>query len=146
MLDYAQPGATFLVNSPFGPDEIWDHFPREVQEDIIDKELKVYCIDATEVARETGMGRRINTIMQTCFFAISGILPRDEAIEKIKDAIKKTYGNKGDEIVQLNFNAVDGTLANLHEVKVPDRDHRHLHAAADRLRRGARISSSGSPR
>jgi len=120
MLAYAEPGATFLVNSPFGPDEIWDQFPREVQEDIKAKNLKVYCIDATSVARETGMGRRTNTIMQTCFFAISGILPRDEAIAKIKDAIKKTYGKKGDEIVQLNFNAVDGTLANLHEVTVPD--------------------------
>jgi len=119
MLDYAQPGATFLVNSPFSPDEIWDHFPKEVQEDIKAKDLKVYCIDATRVAKETGMGRRTNTIMQTCFFAISGILPRDEAIAKIKYAIKKTYGNKGDEIVQLNYNAVDGTLANLHEVTVP---------------------------
>ncbi|MEX1310853.1 MAG: pyruvate:ferredoxin (flavodoxin) oxidoreductase [Candidatus Sulfomarinibacteraceae bacterium] len=120
MLSYAEPGATFLVNSPFGPDEIWDHFPKEVQEDIKAKNLKVYCIDATAVARDTGMGRRTNTIMQTCFFAISGILPRDEAIAKIKAAIKKTYGAKGDEIVQLNFNAVDGTLANLHEVAVPD--------------------------
>jgi pyruvate-ferredoxin/flavodoxin oxidoreductase len=119
MLAYAQPGATFLVNSPFGPDEIWEHFPREVQKAIIDLGLKVYCIDATEVARETGMGRRTNTIMQTCFFAISGILPREEAIEKIKSAIKKTYGAKGDEIVRLNFEAVDGTLANLHEIKVP---------------------------
>jgi len=120
MLAYAQPGATFLVNSPFGPDEIWDEFPREVQEDIISKKLKVYCIDATTVARETGMGRRTNTIMQTCFFAISGILPRDEAIAKIKESIKKTYGKKGDEIVQLNFKAVDSTLANLHEVAIPD--------------------------
>jgi len=120
MLEHAQPGATFLVNSPFGPEEIWDHFPVEVQRAIIDKNLKVYCIDATDVARETGMGRRTNTIMQTCFFAISGILPRDEAIEKIKAAIKKTYGKKGDEIVELNFNAVDSTLANLHEVKVPN--------------------------
>jgi pyruvate-ferredoxin/flavodoxin oxidoreductase len=119
MLAYAQPGATFLLNSPFGPDEIWNQFPREVQEDIKAKGLKVYCIDATRVANETGMGRRTNTIMQTCFFAISGILPREEAIEKIKYAIKKTYGNKGDEIVQLNYNAVDGTLANLHEVTIP---------------------------
>jgi pyruvate-ferredoxin/flavodoxin oxidoreductase len=119
MLEYAQPGATFLVNSPFGPDKIWGEFPREVQQEIIDKELKVYCIDATQVARETGMGRRTNTIMQTCFFAISGILPRDEAIAQIKDSIKKTYGKKGDEIVQLNFDAVDGTLANLHEVEIP---------------------------
>ncbi len=121
MLAHAQPGATFLVNSPFGADAIWDELPREVQQAIIDLGLKVYCIDATDVARETGMGRRTNTIMQTCFFAISGILPRDEAIEKIKGAIKKTYGAKGDEIVKLNFDAVDSTLANLHEVKVPDK-------------------------
>jgi len=120
MLAYAQPGATFLVNSPYSADAIWGEFPREVQQAIIDLDLKVYCIDGTDVARETGMGRRTNTIMQTCFFAISGILPRDEAIEKIKGAIKKTYGAKGDEIVQLNYDAVDGTLANLHEVKVPD--------------------------
>jgi pyruvate-ferredoxin/flavodoxin oxidoreductase len=120
MLEYAQPGATFLVNSPFGPDELWDQFPREVQEEIISKQLKVHCIDATSVARDTGMGRRTNTIMQTCFFAISGILPREEAIAKIKDSIEKTYGKKGEEIVQLNFTAVDSTLANLHEVKIPD--------------------------
>ncbi|MCU0304736.1 MAG: pyruvate:ferredoxin (flavodoxin) oxidoreductase [Thermoanaerobaculales bacterium] len=120
MLAYAQPGATFLVNSPFGPDEIWDQLPLEVQQDIKAKKLKVYCIDATSVARDTGMGRRTNTIMQTCFFAISGILPREEAIEKIKQAIKKTYGAKGDEIVKLNYNAVDSTLANLFEVKVPE--------------------------
>jgi len=119
MLEFAQPGATFLVNSPFGPGEVWDHFPLEVQQAIIEKGLKVYCIDATTVAREAGMGRRTNTIMQTCFFAISGILPREEAIAKIKDAIKKTYGAKGDEIVELNFKAVDATLANLHEVEVP---------------------------
>jgi pyruvate-ferredoxin/flavodoxin oxidoreductase len=120
MLEYAEPGATFLVNSPFGPAEIWDEFPKEVQQAILDKQLKVYCIDATTVARDTGMGRRTNTIMQTCFFAISGILPRDEAIAKIKGAIEKTYGKKGDEIVKLNFRAVDSTLENLHEVKIPD--------------------------
>jgi len=120
MLEYAEPGATFLVNSPFGPDEIWDRFPREVQQTILDKRLKVYCIDATAVAHDTGMGRRTNTIMQTCFFAISGILPRDEAIAKIKGAIQKTYGKKGDEIVKLNYRAVDSTLENLHEVTIPD--------------------------
>ncbi len=119
VLEYAEPGATFLVNSPFGPEQIWDQFPKEVQESIIEKKLKVYTINATAVALETGMGRRTNTIMQTCFFAISGILPREEAIAKIKGAIKKTYGKKGDEIVQLNFRAVDSTLENLHEVKVP---------------------------
>ncbi len=119
MLDYAQRGAIFLINSPFGPDQIWDELPREVQQDIIDKQLKVYCIDATAVARDAGMGRRTNTIMQTCFFAISGILPREEAIAKIKESIKKTYSKKGDEIVRLNFEAVDTTLANLHEVAIP---------------------------
>ncbi len=120
VLDYAEPGATFLVNSPFDPEETWNRFPFEVQQQIIDKGLKVYCIDATTVARDSGMGRRTNTIMQTCFFAISGILPRDEAIAKIKGAIKKTYGSKGDEIVELNYRAVDSSLANLHEVPVPD--------------------------
>jgi pyruvate-ferredoxin/flavodoxin oxidoreductase len=120
VLEYAQPGAVFLLNSPYGPDEVWDHLPREVQEEVIEKKLKLYCIDAYHVAKETGMGGRINTIMQTCFFAISGVLPRDEAIAQIKDAIRKTYGKKGEEIVQLNFRAVDGTLENLHEVEVPD--------------------------
>ncbi|MCG6963900.1 MAG: pyruvate:ferredoxin (flavodoxin) oxidoreductase [Acidobacteria bacterium] len=119
VLEYAAPGAVFLVNSPFGPDEVWDQFPAEVQEQIIEQELKVYTIDAYAVAGETGMGARINTIMQTCFFAISGVLPREEAIARIKDAIRKTYGNKGEEIVELNFRAVDTALAHLHEVKIP---------------------------
>ena len=119
VLEFAEPGATFLVNSPFSPEETWNRFPLEVQEAIIEKNLKVYCIDATNVAQDSGMGRRTNTIMQTCFFAISGILPRDEAIAKIKGAIKKTYGSKGDEVVELNFRAVDSTLANLHQIDVP---------------------------
>ncbi len=118
--EHLVPGGTLLVNSPFGPDEVWDQLPLEVQEQIVEKQLKLYVIDAYSVARDAKMGARINTIMQTCFFAISGILPRDEAIAKIKDAIKKTYGKKGDEVVQLNFNAVDQTLANLHEVTIPD--------------------------
>jgi len=120
MLRNAVPGATFLLNSIYGPDEVWDHLPRQVQQQIIDKKLKFYVIDAYKVADETGMGVRINTIMQTCFFAISGVLPRDEAIAKIKDAIKKTYGRKGDDVVQMNFNAVDASVANLHQVTVPD--------------------------
>jgi pyruvate-ferredoxin/flavodoxin oxidoreductase len=119
MLKYAVPGATFLLNSPFGPDEVWDKMPRSVQQDIIDKKLKFYVIDGYRVAKDAGMGARVNTIMQTCFFAISGILPRDEAIESIKNSIKKTYGAKGEEIVRKNFEAVDTTLANLFEVKVP---------------------------
>ncbi len=119
MLDFAGPGATFLLNTPFGPDEVWDHLPREVQQAIVEKNLKLFVIDAYKVAKDTGMGVRINTIMQTCFFAISGVLPRDEAIEQIKKAIKKTYGKKGDVVVQKNFAAVDHTLAHLFEVKVP---------------------------
>lgn len=119
VLDYAAPGGVFLLNSPLGPDKVWDDLPREVQEQIIDKRLRFYVIDAYDVAAKTGMGRRINTIMQTCFFAISGVLPRDEAIAQIKKAIEKTYGKKGPEVVRKNFEAVDQTLANLFEVQVP---------------------------
>ncbi|MBU0639736.1 MAG: pyruvate:ferredoxin (flavodoxin) oxidoreductase [Planctomycetes bacterium] len=121
MLGSAVPGAVFLLNSPFPVDETWAKLPRKVQEQIIEKKLKLYVIDAYSVAKETGMGARINTIMQTCFFAISGVLPKDEAIARIKDAIKKTYGTKGEEIVKKNWNAVDQTLANLHEIAVPDK-------------------------
>jgi pyruvate-ferredoxin/flavodoxin oxidoreductase len=121
MLQYAAPGATFLLNAPYRSDEVWDQLPREVQTDLIEKKLKFYVIDAYKIAREAQMGVRINTIMQTCFFAISGVLPRDEAIKKIKEAIEKTYGKKNDEIVRLNFNAVDQTLANLYKVDIPDR-------------------------
>ncbi len=121
VLRYAVPGATFLLNAPYGPEEVWDHLAREVQEQIIQKKLAFYTIDAVEVARSTGMGGRINAIMQTCFFAISGVLPRDEAIEKIKESIVKTYGRKGDDVVRRNWQAVDETLANLHQVKVPER-------------------------
>ncbi|GAB4330925.1 MAG: pyruvate:ferredoxin (flavodoxin) oxidoreductase [Calditrichia bacterium] len=119
MLKYAVEGGIFLLNSPYGSDEVWDKLPKHVQQQIIDKKLKFYVINAYEVAKETGMGGRINTIMQTCFFAISGVLPKDEAIAAIKDAIRKTYGNKGEEIVKKNFAAVDATLEHLHEVKVP---------------------------
>jgi pyruvate-ferredoxin/flavodoxin oxidoreductase len=119
MLETAVPGATFLLNTPYGPEAVWDTLPVEVQSAIVEKQLKFYVIDAYEVAKNTGMGVRINTIMQTCFFAISGVLPREEAIEQIKKAIQKTYGKKGDAIVQKNFVAVDETLAHLHEVKVP---------------------------
>ena len=119
MLDAALKGATFLVNSPYPAAEVWDHLPQEVQQQIVDKGLKLWVIDAPKVAAQTGMGTRINTIMQTCFFAISGILPRGEAIAQIKKAIKKTYGARGDEVVRKNYEAVDQTLAHLHEVKVP---------------------------
>jgi len=119
MLKFAEDGATFLLNSPFGPDEVWDKLPRKVQEQILGKKLKFYVIDGYEVAKKTGMGARINTIMQTCFFAISGVLPREEAIEAIKYSIKKTYGKRGETVVQKNFAAVDEALSHLHEVKVP---------------------------
>ncbi|HEY65150.1 MAG TPA: pyruvate:ferredoxin (flavodoxin) oxidoreductase [Caldilineae bacterium] len=121
VLDNAVEGATFLLNAPYEPDEVWDHLPREVQEQIIKKKLKFYAIDAYKVAKETGMGVRINTIMQTCFFAISGILPQDEAIAKIKEAIRKTYGKRGEDVVRKNFAAVDAALEHLHEIKVPER-------------------------
>ena len=119
VVEAAQPGATFLLNAPFGPEEIWNHVPRSLQQAIIKKGLKFYVIDAYKVAREAGMGSRINTIMQTCFFAISGVLPREEAIQAIKEAIRETYGKRGDAVVQKNFAAVDQALAHLHEVKVP---------------------------
>ena len=118
-LKSAAPGAIVLLNSPAGPNDVWDKLPRRVQEVIVEKGLKLYVIDAYKVARETGMGRRINTIMQTCFFAISGVLPRDDAIKKIKGAIEKTYHSKGPEIVRKNFAAVDHTLSHLREVETP---------------------------
>ena len=120
VLKSAVPGGTFLLNSPHPADEIWDTLPRNVQKQILDNKLKFYVIDALKVAKETGMGARINTIMQTCFFAISGILPKDEAIAKIKNMIEKTYGAKGEEVVAKNYNAVDQTIANLHQVEVPE--------------------------
>ena len=119
MLEYVAPGGTFLLNSPFGPDQIWDELPHEMQEQLLEKKIRFYVIDAYKVAKDTGMGVRINTIMQTCFFAISGVLPRDEAIEQIKKSIEKTYGKKGEEVVKKNFAAVDHTLAHLYEVKLP---------------------------
>ncbi|MFQ5575524.1 MAG: pyruvate:ferredoxin (flavodoxin) oxidoreductase [Anaerolineae bacterium] len=119
VLQTAQEGATFLLNSPYGPDDVWDHLPRPVQEQIVSKKLKVYVIDAYPVAKENGMGVRINTIMQTCFFAISGVLPQDEAIAQIKKAIQKTYGKRGEAVVKQNFAAVDAALAHLHRVNVP---------------------------
>ncbi|MFO7683040.1 MAG: pyruvate:ferredoxin (flavodoxin) oxidoreductase [Chloroflexota bacterium] len=119
MLSKARPGATFLLNSPYGPDEVWDYLPRSMQKQIIDKKLNFYVLDAYEAAKETGMGRRINTIMQTGFFALSGVLPTDEAIHAIKYAIEKTYSKRGDAVVQANYNAVDTALAHMHKVTVP---------------------------
>src|SRR5712692_3292000 len=119
VLKYAKPGGVFLLDSIYGQEEIWDYLPQEVQQAIIDKKLRFYAIDAHKVAAETGMGGRINTVMQTCFFAISGILPQDQAIAQIKQSIKKTYGKRGEAVVQKNFQAVDATLAHLHQVNVP---------------------------
>jgi len=121
MLKDASEGATFLLNTKVSKEEVWDSLPEKVQKDLIDKKMKLYIIDAYKVGNETGMGVRINTIMQTCFFAISNIFPQEKAIGMIKDSIKKTYGAKGDKIVQMNFDAVDKTLANLFEVIVPNK-------------------------
>jgi pyruvate-ferredoxin/flavodoxin oxidoreductase len=121
MLSALVPGGVFLVNSPFGKDEVWDHLPREVQSQLISKKAKLYAIDAYQVAQDAGMGSRTNTIMQVCFFAISKVLPRDEAIEAIRESIRHTYGRKGEDVVQKNMQAVDATLAHLFEVKIPER-------------------------
>ncbi|MDH4071383.1 MAG: pyruvate:ferredoxin (flavodoxin) oxidoreductase, partial [Ignavibacteria bacterium] len=119
VLEFASTGATFLLNSYFGADVVWEKLPRQVQEQIIRKKIRFYVIDGYKVAQEAGMGGRVNTIMQTCFFALSGVLPREEAIAAIKRSIEKTYGKKGEEVVRKNFAAVDQTLANLNEVRVP---------------------------
>ncbi len=121
MLDSIVNGGTFLLNSSFGPDEVWDKMPIEVQKQIVKKKLKFYVIDGLKLAKELGLGSRINMIMQTAFFMISDILPKDDAVTAIKDAIKKTYGNKGDKVVNMNYAAVDGALNNLHEVKYPNK-------------------------
>ncbi|MGK7925621.1 MAG: pyruvate:ferredoxin (flavodoxin) oxidoreductase [Spirulina sp.] len=118
VLQAAAPGATFLLNSPYGVEEVWGQLPLEIQETIVRKNLKFYIINANKVARESGMGGRINTVMQTCFFALAGVLPKEEAIAQIKKAIEKTYGKKGQKIVQMNLNAVDNALDNLFEVNV----------------------------
>ncbi|WOO42998.1 pyruvate:ferredoxin (flavodoxin) oxidoreductase [Rubellicoccus peritrichatus] len=120
ILKYAASGATILLNTPYPQDQVWDHLPHEVQYALITKSLKLYAIDAYKVAHDTGMGRRTNTIMQTCFFAISGILPRDEAISKIKNAIQKTYAQKGPSIIDKNYAAVDATLEHLHAIEIPE--------------------------
>lgn len=119
MLQYAQPGTTFLLNSPYTAEEVWDRLPRAVQEQLINKQVKLYVIDASKVAAAAGLGQRINTIMQTCFFALSGVLPAAEAIEQIKKFIRKSYEAKGEAVVQQNFQAVDTTLLFLKQVSIP---------------------------
>jgi pyruvate-ferredoxin/flavodoxin oxidoreductase len=120
VLEHAAPGSAFLLNAPFAPDEVWDHLPREVQDAILTKKLRFFAIDAYALAKGAGMGTRINTIMQTCFFAIAGLLPQDEAIAHIKKSIEKTYGKRGPEVVRRNCEVVDQALAHLHQVRVPD--------------------------
>lgn len=119
MLDNAEKGATFLINSPYSKDEIWNHLPVEVQQIIIDKNIKMFVIDGNKVASELGLGNRINVIMQTAFFCISKILPNEQAIDEIKKAIKKTYGSKGEQVVKMNCNAVDAAQSNIFEVEIP---------------------------
>jgi pyruvate-ferredoxin/flavodoxin oxidoreductase len=137
VLETAEEGGVFLLNAPYGPGEVWDRLSREVQDQIVSKRLRVYVIDAYAVAREAGMATRINTIMQTCFFAISGVLPREAAIAEIKRAIEKTYRKRGEEVVFSNFAAVDLALAHLHEVAVP--------ATASATRRMPPIVSDAAP-
>jgi pyruvate-ferredoxin/flavodoxin oxidoreductase len=119
VLRLAAEGATFLLNTPYGPDTIWNRLPRSVQQQILDRKLRFFVIDASAVARESGLGGRINTVLQTCFFAISGVLPRDEAIKRIKESIENSYASKGGDVVRRNCAAVDNTLVNLHGVVVP---------------------------
>ncbi|MFO0870654.1 MAG: pyruvate:ferredoxin (flavodoxin) oxidoreductase [Pirellulales bacterium] len=121
VLEVAEPGATFLLNSPYGPQEVWDQLPRECQDQILAKQLKFYVVDASKVARDTGLGVRINTVMQTCFFALSGVLPREDAIAEIKDSIKKSYAKRGEAVLQRNYAAVDAALDGLHAVAIPER-------------------------
>ena len=119
MVKYVKPGGTFLLNSIYGPDEVWDNLPRDFQEAILEKEADFYIIDAYKVAEEVGLGTRINTVMQTCFFAISGVLPKDRAIKEIKAMIKKSYGKKGEDVVKMNYAAVDKALENMYKVEMP---------------------------
>ena len=119
MLKFAKPGSVFLLNSPFAAGEVWNKLPRSMQDDIISKKLKFHVIDANKVAETAGLGLRINTVMQTCFFALSGVLPVDDAIDQIKKAIRKSYESKGEQVVQKNFRVVDASLENLFEVKIP---------------------------
>jgi pyruvate-ferredoxin/flavodoxin oxidoreductase len=127
VLELAKPGATFLLNSPFGVDEVWSRLPVEVQEQIIGKKLRVFVIDANKVAKEVGLGARINTVMQPCFFHLSGVLPTEEAIVRIKSSVEKAYSKRGAAVVQRNFDAIDRALAELTEVKVPEAVEGDLH-------------------
>jgi pyruvate-ferredoxin/flavodoxin oxidoreductase len=118
-LSAAAHGATLLINSPFGAEDVWEELPREAQQEVLDKQLKMYVIDASKVASSLGLASRTNTILQTCFFALSGVMPREQAIARIKEETERTYARKGKEMVKRNFEAIDAALANLQEVKVP---------------------------
>src|SRR6185369_8679635 len=122
ILDAAQEGATLLINSPYDANEVWQNLPATVQQTIAAKKIKVYAINAYAVAKANQLGNRTNTIMQTCFFAISGVIPRDEAIVKIKESIRKTYGKRGEPVIRQNFAAVDAALEHLHEIQIPTPD------------------------
>ena len=137
VLEHAAPGAAFLLNAPFAPDAVWDRLPREMQEQILDRKIRLFAIDAFDLAKRGGMGARINTIMQTCFFAISGLLPMDDAIVQIKKSIEKTYGKRGPEVVRRNCDMVDRALAHLHEIPVP--------ATADALHHRPPLVSERAP-
>ena len=119
VLGVARSGATFLLNSPYGADEVWDKIPREVQEQIVSKQLDFYIVDGHGVAEKAGLGGRINTVLQTCFFYLSGILPRDEAIAAIKKAIEKSYARFGESVLERNYAAVDGAIEAIHKVEIP---------------------------
>jgi pyruvate-ferredoxin/flavodoxin oxidoreductase len=146
VLKYAKPGGVFLLNSIYGSDAIWTQLPPEVQQEILAKKLRFYVIDAYDVAQKTRMGSRINTVMQTCFFAISGVLPREQAIDKIKETIQKTYGKRGEFIVRQNFMAVDQTLANLYEVDVAKVSAQTVESVPSGAAVGATQQLSGPPR
>jgi len=139
MLKSLVDGGTFLLNSPFGPDEVWDHMPVELQQEIIDKKVKFYVVDAVTVAREAGMGGRLNTVMQTCFFHLANLFPTsEEAIALIKEEIQNTYGRKGEAVVQKNYAAVDASIAALKEVNYPK-------TATSKLRRHAGMVGNPPP-
>ncbi len=137
VLEYAATGATVLLNSPHSPEETWKKLPRDWQETLIQKKLRLFVIDATAVAQASGMGRRTNTVLQTCFFALSGVLPQAEAIAQIKKAITKTYGRKGEQIVKMNHAAVDAALDGLHEVSIPSLPDAEAHVTVPPTYRGA---------
>jgi len=130
ILEHAEPGATLLLNTPYGPEDVWQHLPRTLQKGLRAKKIRLFVIDASAVAREVGMANRTNTVMQACFFAISGVLPKEQAIAKIKKAIQKTYGKKGEEIVRKNFEAVDRSIERLHEVPIPETGESDIDMAA----------------